>query len=51
MAKFYGVFSKKDNYLHGAFPPTKNGLKLAKKHLQKITLDNKNKKLFYIKIK
>jgi hypothetical protein len=45
--KYYAIFSKKDNFLHGAFPFTKDGLKLAKNYLYKIS--GKNKKNFYIK--
>lgn len=45
--KHYAIFSKKDNFLHGAFPLTKEGLKHAKEYLAKIS--GKNKKNFYIK--
>jgi hypothetical protein len=48
--KYYGIFSKKDNYLHGVFPANKNGLKLAKNYLEKLSI-GKNKKEFSIKIK
>lgn len=48
--KYYGIFSKKDNYLHGVFPLTKEGLVAAKEYLKKIS-PTKTKKIFYIKIK
>lgn len=48
--KYYGIFSKKDNYLHGVFPANKEGLKSAKKYLAKIST-KKNKKEFSIKAK
>jgi len=47
--KYYAIFSKKDNFLHGAFPLTKDGLRRAKEHMAKIS--GKNKKNFYIKKK
>lgn len=47
--KSYVVFSKKDNFLHGAFPFNSQGLKCAKNYINKIA--PKNKKKFYIKIK
>lgn len=49
-SKFYGVFTKKDNYLHGVFPLNKDGLLAAKQYLKKIS-NEKNRKNFYIKIK
>lgn len=33
--KFYGVYCKNDNFLYGAFPFSKEGLKLAKIYIQK----------------
>jgi hypothetical protein len=45
---YYAVFSKSDNFLHGAFPHTKDGLVSAKKYIKKISNKNNN---FYIKKK
>jgi hypothetical protein len=46
--KYYGIYSKNDNFLHGVFPLNKEGYQKAKEYLSKI---DKNKKAFYIKIK
>jgi hypothetical protein len=44
--KYYALISKNDNFLHGVFAPSKDGLKKAKEYLLKIDSDNK-----YYKIK
>lgn len=46
--KYYAILSKKDNYLHGVFPFSREGYKQAKLFLDKKV---KNKKSFYIKKK
>ena len=46
--KYYAILSKKDNYLHGVFPFSKEGYKQAQIYINK---DIKNKNLFYIKKK
>ena len=33
--KFYGIYSKNDNFLYGVFPFSKEGFKLAKNYIQK----------------
>ena len=43
--KYYAVFSKTDNFLHGVFPPSKEGLSKAKAHILKIDPSNKNYKI------
>jgi len=43
--KYYAVFSKNDNFLHGVFPPSKEGLLKAKAHILKIDPSNKNYKI------
>lgn len=43
--KYYAVFSKSDNFLHGVFPPSKEGLSKAKAHILKIDPSNKNYKI------
>lgn len=43
--KYYAVFSKSDNFLHGVFPPSKEGLLKAKAHILKIDPSNKNYKI------
>jgi hypothetical protein len=45
--KFYGIYSKNDNFLYGVFPLTKEGKNNAKKYINE-KLKNKN---FYIKIR
>jgi len=45
--KYYGVYSKNDNFLYGAFPFTDEGDKLAKKYIKDSL--SKNKGSFYIK--
>lgn len=40
--KYYAVYSKSDNFLHGVFPPSKEGLLKAKAHILKIDPSNKN---------
>jgi len=47
--KYYAIFSKNDNFMHGAFPYTKEGLISAKKYIDKISSNKKNN--FYIKKK
>lgn len=47
--KYYAIYSKSDNFLHGVFPLSKEGYKEAKTYIQKIS--PKNKKAFYIKQK
>ena len=43
--KYYAVFSKTDNFLHGVFSPSKEGLIKAKAHILKIDPSNKNYKI------
>ena len=43
--KYYAIFSKNDNFLHGVFPPSKEGLSKAKAHMLKIDPSNKNYKI------
>ena len=43
--KYYAVYSKSDNFLHGVFPPSKEGLLKAKAHILKIDPSNKNYKI------
>ena len=47
--KYYAIHSKSDNFLHGVFPLTEDGLTSAKAHISKIA--GKNKNLYYIKKK
>ena len=44
-AKYYAVYSISDNFLHGVFPPSKEGLIKAKAHILKIDPSNKNYKI------
>ena len=44
-AKYYAVYSKSDNFLHGVFPPSKEGLLKAKAHMLKIDPSNKRYKI------
>lgn len=44
-AKYYAVYSKSDNFLHGVFPPSKEGLLKAKAHILKIDPSNKRYKI------
>jgi hypothetical protein len=46
--KFYGIYSKNDNFLYGVFPFSKNGYIQAKEYINKKFNKNKN---FYIKNK
>lgn len=48
-SKYYGIFSKNDNFLHGVFTKDSKGLKLAKEYLKKISNNKSN--YFYIKEK
>lgn len=43
--KYYGLIGKTDNFLYGAFEPSKIGLEKAKEHLLKIDSNNKNLKI------
>lgn len=43
--KYYAIHSKSDNFLHGVFPPSKEGLLKAKAHILKIDPSNKNYKI------
>ena len=43
--KYYAVFSKSDNFLHGVFPPSPEGLSKAKQHILKLDPTNKNYKI------
>lgn len=47
--KYYAIYSKNDNFLHGVFPLSKDGHKEAKTYIQKIS--PKNQKNFYIEEK
>jgi hypothetical protein len=44
-AKYYAIYSKSDNFLHGVFSPSKEGLIKAKAHILKIDPSNKNYKI------
>lgn len=44
-SKYYAIYSKNDNFLHGVFPPSKEGLLRAKAHILKIDPSNKNYKI------
>jgi hypothetical protein len=43
--KYYAVYSRTDNFLHGVFPPSEDGLIKAKAHILKIDPSNKNYKI------
>jgi len=43
--KYYAVYSKSDNFLHGIFPPSKEGLIKAKAHVLKLDPTTKNYKI------
>jgi hypothetical protein len=43
--KYYAVYSKSDNFLHGVFPPSKEGLMKAKAHVLKLDPTSKNYKI------
>jgi hypothetical protein len=43
--KYYAIFSKSDNFLHGVFPPSQYGLCKAKEYLLKLDPSNKNYKI------
>ena len=47
--KYYAIHSKNDNFLHGVFPLTKEGLKSAKQYIAK--LSGKKKSSYYIEKK
>jgi hypothetical protein len=47
--KYYAIYSKSDNFLHGVFPLSKEGYKEAKTYIQRIS--PKNPKNFYIQEK
>lgn len=46
--KYYGIYSKNDNFLYGVFPLNKDGYEKAKKYISKIS---KNRNDYYIKKK
>jgi hypothetical protein len=46
--KYYGIYSKNDNFLYGVFPLSKDGREKAKNYISKIS---KNKNDYYIKKK
>jgi hypothetical protein len=46
--KFYGIYSKEDNFLYGVFPFSKTGYIQAKEYINKKFNKNKN---IYIKKK
>ena len=46
--KYYGIYSKNDNFLYGVFPLSEDGHEKAKKYISKIS---KNKNDYYIKKK
>jgi hypothetical protein len=46
--KYYGIYSKNDNFLYGVFPLSKDGHEKAKKYISKIS---KSKDDYYIKKK
>lgn len=48
-SKYYGVYSKLDNFLYGVFPFSKDGFKQAEAYILKIK--NKKNTNFYIKKK
>lgn len=43
--KYYAVYSKIDNFLHGVFAPSKEGLLKAKAHILQIDPSNKKYKI------
>jgi hypothetical protein len=45
LPKYYAVHNKSDNFLHGVFPPSKEGLIKAKAYILKIDPSNKNYKI------
>lgn len=47
-SKFYGIYSKNDNFLYGVFPFSKDGYKLAEKYIEKIKTGRSK---YYIKSK
>jgi len=44
-SKYYAIFSKSDNFLHGVFPPSQDGLSKAKEYLLKLDPSSKNYKI------
>jgi len=48
-SKYYGVYSKSDNFLYGVFPFSKDGFKLAEAYI--LTIKSKKNTNFYIKKK
>jgi len=44
--KYYAIFSKKDKFLYGAFPLSKDGKSKAEEYIKKISTKSS---LFYIK--
>jgi hypothetical protein len=47
--KYYGIYSKSDNFLYGVFPLSEEGHKKATDYITKISLKNKN--IYFIKKK
>jgi hypothetical protein len=47
--KYYGIYSKNDNFLYGVFPLSKEGYKKASEYISKINFKDKNQ--FIIKKK
>lgn len=47
--RYYAIYSKSDNFFHGAFPLSEEGYEQARTYIEKIS--NKSKKSFYIKEK
>jgi hypothetical protein len=43
--KYYAIVNKADNFLHGVFSPSKEGLIKAKAYILKIDPSNKNYKI------
>lgn len=42
---YYAILNKNDNFLHGVFPPSKEGLLKAKAYISKIDPTNRNYKI------
>lgn len=40
--KYYAIYSKNDNFLHGVFPLSEEGLKKAKNYINKLSTSKKN---------
>jgi len=48
--KYYAIYSKNDNFLHGVFPLNKEGLKKAKNYISEIS-SKKKRNPYYIEEK